>query len=340
MKEISYPRAAVIGNPSDGYFGKTIAFVFRNFRAEVELLESEKLEIIPNERDSTSYQNLNDFNTQINDFGYYGGIRLLKATIRKFIEYCQSQNIELPNRNFSLKYQSNIPNRLGLAGSSAIITAALKAILKFYQLEIPKAIFANLVLSVETEELGISAGLQDRVAQAFEQPVFMDFDKKLLSSQGFGNYESFSTNLFPKFYIAYRQELAEGSEVVHNNLRERFENGDEEVVNAMRRFSKLTDNFYRILTSENKRFDIDERAKYLTKFMDQNFDLRQSICAIDSNNLEMIHLARNCGASAKFTGSGGAIIGIYEDEQMFKSLSESFELRGISILKPDIVSAL
>ena len=30
IREKAYPRAALIGNPSDGYFGKTIAFVFRN----------------------------------------------------------------------------------------------------------------------------------------------------------------------------------------------------------------------------------------------------------------------------------------------------------------------
>ena len=30
IEAYSYPRAAVIGNPSDGYFGKTIAFVFKS----------------------------------------------------------------------------------------------------------------------------------------------------------------------------------------------------------------------------------------------------------------------------------------------------------------------
>ena len=35
----AYPRAALIGNPSDGYFGKTIAFTFSDFAAEVTLLK-------------------------------------------------------------------------------------------------------------------------------------------------------------------------------------------------------------------------------------------------------------------------------------------------------------
>jgi glucuronokinase len=34
-KAHAYPRAALIGNLSDGYFGKTIAFTFPNYRAEL-----------------------------------------------------------------------------------------------------------------------------------------------------------------------------------------------------------------------------------------------------------------------------------------------------------------
>lgn len=36
----AYPRAGLVGNPSDGYFGKTIALAFTNFRAEVEIWKS------------------------------------------------------------------------------------------------------------------------------------------------------------------------------------------------------------------------------------------------------------------------------------------------------------
>lgn len=331
IKTKSYPRAAVIGNPSDGYYGKTIAFVFDNFCAEVELWESEKLEIRPSKRDLSIYENLADFRSQIEEKGYYGGIRLMKATIRKFIQYCQSENIQIPTKNFSLTYRSDIPNRLGLAGSSALITAALKAIFQFYQLQISKPIFANLVLSVETEELGISAGLQDRVAQAFEQPVFMDFDKEIMKRKGYGNYETLSVDLLPNFFIAFRKELAQGSEVTHNDLRERFENSDEKVVQAMKKFAKLTTDFFYVLKNE------PENISLLSEYMNQNFDLRKSICAIDSNNLEMVEIARFCGASAKFTGSGGAIIGIYKDDKMYNLLLEKCVQKGINLIKPQIV---
>ena len=40
-------RAALIGNPSDGYFGKTISFAFSDFGAQVTLWESPDLTILP-----------------------------------------------------------------------------------------------------------------------------------------------------------------------------------------------------------------------------------------------------------------------------------------------------
>ncbi|MFM1876859.1 MAG: hypothetical protein RL266_2596, partial [Bacteroidota bacterium] len=44
---IAYPRAALIGNPSDGFGGMTIAFVFSDFRAEVRLTEHDAIEVLP-----------------------------------------------------------------------------------------------------------------------------------------------------------------------------------------------------------------------------------------------------------------------------------------------------
>jgi glucuronokinase len=43
------------------------------------------------------------------------------------------------------------------------------------------------------------------------------------------------------------------------------------------------------------------------------------------------------GASSKFTGSGGAIIGQYQDESMYTSLKETLSHQGIALLKPTIV---
>jgi glucuronokinase len=77
-------------------------------------------------------------------------------------------SIVLSGRNFTLSYDTNIPRQVGLAGSSAIVTAALHALMAFYEIsddQLPKTSRPQLVLDVEKQELSINAGLQDRVVQ-------------------------------------------------------------------------------------------------------------------------------------------------------------------------------
>ncbi len=329
IETYSYPRAAVIGNPSDGYFGKTIAFLFSNFSARVQLYQTPELEIKPQKLDITNFNSMKELVDDVYFSGYYGGMRLIKGLIKVFFEYCQANNIPLEDKNFTIRYNSNIPLRLGLAGSSAIITASLKAIMQFYNVQIPEPIFANLVLSVENDELGISAGLQDRVAQAYECPVFMDFDRDLMESRGYGNYEKISTDKFPPFYIAFRKNLSEGTEILHNNLKARFEIGDPKVLQAMLRWGQITEEFRQALS--------DGDYERMHDLMNENFDLRQKTVRISQGNIEMVELARSVGASAKFTGSGGAIIGTYANEEMFSELYKKLRNNGIEVLKPNIV---
>ena len=326
----SYPRAAVIGNPSDGYFGKTIAFLFSNFKAQVQLYHSPELKIYPQGLDITSFDSIEQLVENVNTCGYYGGMRLLKATIKVFFDYCQRQDIQLDKRNFTIRYQSDIPLRLGLAGSSAIITACMKALMSFYGVEIPKAIMANLVLSVETDELGISAGLQDRVAQAYEKPVFMDFDKATMGKQGYGKYIPLNSKDFKNMYIAFRKNLSEGTEVVHNNLRARYNIGEKVVLEAMEKWAGLTDAYYEALKNDDQ--------KTIHDLINKNFDLRRSLIPISQGNIQMVEDARSVGASAKFTGSGGAIIGTYTDETMFENLKKVLNQNEIEVIKPIIVN--
>ena len=149
IKSVAYPRAGLVGNPSDGYHGKTISFTFSNFHATVLIYETPELEILSNSRDESKFESIEDLAADVRLNGYYGGIRLLKATIKVFHDYCRATGVQLDERNFTLRYETDIPSRVGLAGSSAIITACLRALMRFYGLRIPKPVQANLILSVE-----------------------------------------------------------------------------------------------------------------------------------------------------------------------------------------------
>jgi len=327
----SYPRAALVGNPSDGYYGKTIAFVFGNFRAEVRLWESPTLVILPSDRDKSVFASMEQLVEDIRSYNYYGGIRLLKAAIKCFYEYCKGESIALDQRNFTLRYDSTIPHRLGLAGSSAIITACMRGLMQFYKITIPNPLLANLILSVEKDELQIGAGLQDRVAQVYQGLVYMDFDRVIMEKQGYGNYVSLDIGLLPSLYIAYRTDLAEGSEVTHNDLRERYNSGEADVLDAMTQLSELTAQAKALLEAR--------RGAEIGGIVNRNFDLRRSILKISEGNLSMVETARSVGASANFTGSGGAIIGTYTDDAMYECLKTTLSSISVKVIKPEIVPA-
>jgi len=332
IRKRAYPRGGLVGNPSDGYFGKTIALSFSNFSAEVVLYETPELEIIPCTRDHSVFSSIHALSHDVDLFGYYGGIRLLKAAIKVFRDYCEQRDKELNGKNFTIRYQSNIPHLVGLAGSSAIITACMRCLMEFYGVRIEKPELANLILKVETRELGISAGLQDRVAQVYQGLVYMDFDKDLMDSRGYGDYHQLDTSLLPPLYIAYRDDLSEGSERVHSKIRERFNRGDEEIMGAIA--------FWRDLASETRSLLEAGEGESIGTLLDANFDKRAEISAISDGNARMIEAARSVGASAKFTGSGGAIIGSYKDENMYQALKDVLEPLDIAVIKPSIAPAI
>jgi glucuronokinase len=325
----AYARAGLVGNPSDGYFGKTISFTFSNFYAEVVMYPSRYLEFLPSQRDRAIYSNLEAMVENIGTYGYYGGIRLLQAALKRFLEYCRAQGVPPPADNFSMRYFTNIPAHVGMAGSSAIITACFRALMAFYDIKIAQHHLANLILSVETDELGISAGLQDRVAQVYQGLTFMDFHRDEMESQGFGRYETLDATPLRNVYVAYKRELSEGSEVFHNDLRVRFNASEPAVVQAMEQWANMAEGGREALLRG------DERS--IGPLLNANFDLRRQLCRIHPDNIAMIEGARSVGASSKFTGSGGAIVGLYDDDAMYAALDATLSSQGVAVFKPELI---
>ena len=323
---VAYARAGLLGNPSDGYFGKIIAVSVRNFRARVVLEENAEIVFIPAAEDEERYASLEEFARGTFLYGYYGGVRLVKAAIKKFHDYVRSSGMALENTNFSVRYESDIPRQIGLAGSSAIITATLRALMEFYGLTVPLDIQPSLILSAERDELDINAGFMDRVIQVYEGCVFMDLDENLIRTQGHGRYERRDPRLLPPLYLAYKPALGKVSGRVLSEIRIKVDRGDAFTIGVLKRLGELADEGRRTLLA-------GDRTAF-SALMDRNFELRRSIQTISPANQEMIAAARACGASAKYAGSGGSIIGDYRDEAQLSDLKRALEKIGAVVLKP------
>lgn len=322
----AYARAGLVGNPSDGYFGKVIAISVKNFWASVSLEEAQELEIKGDEQESNIYRDIHELVEEINLYGYYGGVRLIKASIKRFFEYCLNRNIKLEAKNFTARYDSTIPRQVGLGGSSAIIVATIRALMRFYQVEIPIEILPSIVLDAELKELRINAGLMDRVIQVYEGCVYMNLDSEIIKKNGHGIYEQLDPKLLPHLYLAYKPSLAKVSGDVLNEIRVGYERGDRLVIETLNRIAEIAERGKQALLQGN----MDE----LYNLMNENFDLRRKIMKISSGNLELIRAARECGASAKFAGSGGSIIGMYKDEDMFSHLVIELKKLEAKVIKP------
>src|SRR5947209_2312892 len=214
LRRRAFARAGLVGNPSDGYHGKTISLAVKNYHAEVVLYEWDDVELVLGEESRSSFRSVHDLVRDVKLHGYYGGIRLVKAAVKKFVDYCDRQSIGLHDRNFSVRFESTIPRQVGLAGSSAIIVATLRCLMEFYGVEIPIEVQPSLAMSAEVEELHIAAGLQDRVIQVYEGLVYMDFSKDS-TTHGLvhGEYERLDPKLLPPVYLAYKADVSDPTEV-------------------------------------------------------------------------------------------------------------------------------
>jgi glucuronokinase len=327
-------RIGLMGNPSDGFNGKTLSFLIKNFNATVTIKENDlgndtasssssirrrQVTIIPHPiLDPSSFVTIDQLQLHTIYKGYYGGVRLLQATIKSFAERCIIAGILIHlQRGLILSYDTDIPRMVGLSGSSAIVVATFRALLKYYglsliDLNIKKEDFPQIILDIERLELDIACGLQDRVIQTYGGLVHMDFTVPNLPI-----YTEFDRRLLPEFYLAYNMNVGGESGKVHSTVKARWIQQDRKVIQGMQSLGELADRAVECLSKNDK--------KGLGVLMDQNFSIRRDIYGDDvvgDLNIEMANLASSLGLSSKFTGSGGALLCLNKSGEGWLSVEE------------------
>jgi glucuronokinase len=217
---------------------------------------------------------------------------LVEATVRRFSRDFERQALET-----DIRWTTSIPRGVGLGGSSAIVIAVMRALCALNGVTLEPAQLAAHALAVETEDLGIAAGLQDRVAQAYGGLVFMEF--------GAGDYEQLDPAVLPPLVVAWRANASEESGDVHSSLRARWDAGENEVVTAMEELADLARTARTAL--------IDGNRGRFAHAVDSSFAVRRRLLELDPRHVEMINTARALGAGANYTGSGGAIVAVCID---------------------------
>jgi len=332
----AYARVGLVGNPSDGYRGKCIAASISNYYAEAVLTPtpgSSKIVFVPGPYDANESASFDDLAAHVERHGVDGGIRLLKSMCCNIKRYCAEtdQKIDPSRPGFRLSYSSNIPKQTGLSGSSGIIISAMACVIAHYDLHIPKEDRPSLALRVE-HDVGINAGPMDRVIQVHGGVVHMDFSEPRTSSSGaglvvHGVYTHLDASKLPKLYLVWAENPSDSGKT-HSTVKQRWNEGDVEVVEGMKSCARLCDEYAAAL----------ENGASMTKFkeiMDANFDLRRRMfgdSALGALNLKMIETCRSVGCGAKFTGSGGAAIAVCPDgDVQLEALKRACRANGFQV---------
>jgi glucuronokinase len=306
-------RIGFLGNPSDGYFGSCISVPLLSRVAKITLTSNssifssktptgDPLHSIPSDFsniDSSGNQWPDDADLQ----------RILGPTLIEFERWSGSAS-----RSFCCAVETTIPRQVGLAGSSAIETALFRALVEWNGIA-AEAIcgdeLAAAVQRVETEHLGMVAGLQDRLPQAHEAMLYMDFERRAMQATGRATSTVLDTALLPPLWLAFGPRSTDSGEV-HSKLPERWSAGDAEMIRIIADLKRCADAGVEALLAG--------KVSELPNLIDLNFDLRRELFgdAALGDTLRIVEFARSLGSSAKQTGSGGAIFGtIPPDESNF-----------------------
>ena len=92
----------------------------------------------------------------------------------------------------------------------------------------------------------------------------------------------------------------------------------------------------RALTDDGRLAVESGDVETLHRVTNQNFEVRRRIMPIAPENQRMVDVARSSGASAKFAGSGGAIVGVYRSEAEYDALQHALSTINCTTLKPRI----
>jgi glucuronokinase len=304
----AHARAALAGNPSDGYGGAVLAVTLPAYAARAEARAAAAPSIQP-------------------------ASELVTAAVGRFArEHAPAA------ANTEVRWSTTIPRGVGLGGSSAIVIAVLRALCSLYAVHLTRAQLAELALAVEVEELGIAAGLQDRVTQAYCGLVFMDFardsaarsagdsavrsagDSAAGSAGDSAVYQPLDPALLPPLLVGWQCDWGGDSGAVHAPLRDRFDAGEPLVIECLHELGELARRARdALLSSDQLQFG---------RCVDASFDRRQRMLTLHPRHVEMVHCARAAGARVNYAGSGGAIVAVCEHDEHRAAVAQDLRRLG------------
>lgn len=293
-------RVGLLGNPSDIYGGFGLGFSVAGLGVTACLADAATT-TLPND--------------------------LLRAGWQLLSRELLAAGIDPASRPFAMTFTSDVPFQSGLAGSSALLVASLRAWSRWFGLPLAPSRVAELAWRAENDLLGIRSGPLDRLVQAHDGLLAMDFSDPFAAHA----VERLDPALLPPLLLAWHGVPSQSSGDVHAPVWARWRAGDREVRTVMQELAA------------NARAGRDALVAgdgaAFRACVDRNFELRARVFAIAAADRALIELGRKLGAGAKLPGSGGAVLFACRDAEHQGAVEAECRRAGHQTLRPTVQQA-
>ena len=286
-------RAGIIGNPTDMYGGAVLSCSVSK-RARVTVTPASHL-MIETGGQECRITSRDDLRPQRDRFD----------VARAVLDY-----MRLPPLACRVRYESEIPLRSGLSGSTALVVALLQALLA-WQGEYPSPYrLAERARYIELNYLKVVCGYQDAYMCTFGGLNYMDFRGKQFYREAeaelFATIEPLAAYVPELPFVLGFTGVQHASGAVHKPLRERWLEGEATVVEGYRHITEIA--------RMGKKALLVADWPLLGRLMNENHAIQRDLGGSGESNERLIAVALEAGAlGSKLAGAGhgGTIIALW-----------------------------
>lgn len=301
-------RAGIIGNPTDMYGGAVLSCSV-DMRARVRIDPADKL-LLETNGQTIAIHDRRDLRPRHDRFDIP----------RAILDY-----LHLPPLACRISYSSDIPMQSGMAGSTALVVAMLKAIMAWMGESSNRYRLAERARYIELNYLKVVCGYQDAYMATFGGLNYMDFRGKQyyrdVEAELFATIEPLHHHIDHLPFVLGYTGVQHSSHEVHKPLRERWLEGEPAIVHSYDRITEIA--------RLGKKALLTKDWKLLGNLMNENHTIQRDLGGSGEANERLIQAALEAGAwGAKLAGagSGGTIIVLWpedDSEPLRRALTEA-----------------
>ena len=294
-------RVGLVGNPSDGYGGAVLATVVPHLVATVTATPSHEVAFTGASTDR--WPSIERWSAHVAAAGHGDAQRIISASLWALVDHLGRRGAAPPS-GVAIEWRTDVPRSVGLAGSSALAVAVIDAAAGVWRIDLDRRVVAALALRAERDGLGIAAGWQDRIVQAYATTVLVDA-AEMETIDGIEvplvRQPSLPAGATIDLLVAWADGAATSSDDYHAPLRRRAD----ELVTPMAALAAAARRASGALAAGD--------VGTLADAIDETWTIRQACAPLRADHAALVELVRSTGMSATTPGSGGAVVGVAVD---------------------------